>query len=479
MLFQTYDFLGFFIIVLTLFFSIKKNRYKQFLLLAVSLIFYSYGSKYQIFLFLFVILWTYILGILIEKRRSRFILFLGLLIAFAPLFFYKYFSFLLMQVFVSVPDSLQFVAKLSLPIGISFFTFQSVGYVIDVYTKKIQAEKDLIVYALFVSYFPQLVAGPIERSSHLLGQLKTFKIFNYNQVIVGLRYMATGFFLKVFVADNLSKVVVNVYGSIDTQSGIMLLVGTFLFGIQIYCDFNGYSLIAMGIARTMNIELMRNFDRPYFSKSVTEFWRRWHKSLSFWFRDYVFIPLGGNRGGLFRVNINLLITFILSGIWHGANWTFAIWGALNGLYLILEKILKLGSKKKKGIAAAVGWIYTYILINFTWIYFRADNLADAHKIIFKIVTLVPQELKGLVSRQIGLLDILPTSGLFIWNVGMAIGATFLVFVFDCYEEKRGEFVETLSNYNLIIRWGIYVLLIFIPLAFGAWGKKSQFIYFRF
>lgn len=322
MLFQTFDYAVFFVIV-TITTLICRGRLQKLFLLVASLYFYAYGSLVHLPLFLAVIIFTFIWAIVIEQNHKKPLLALGLVVSFIPLFVCKYLPFLYSEF---CTETNQIIMGITLPVGISFYTFQAVGYLIDVWRGKQKAEHDFLSYALFVSFFPQLIAGPIERSTNLLNQIKREHVFNYKNVTSGLRMMGIGLFLKVFIADRLAVVVDGVYGNVQGQSGCMLLLATLLFGIQIYCDFNGYSTIARGSAKVIGIDLMENFRRPYFSHSCTEFWRRWHISLSTWFKDYVYIPLGGNRCSKLRNNLNLMVTFIISGIWHGANWTFAVWG---------------------------------------------------------------------------------------------------------------------------------------------------------
>ena len=276
-----------------------------------------------------------------------------------------------------------------LPVGISFYTFQTLSYTIDVYNGKTAAQKHLGVFAVYVSFFPQLVAGPIERSNHLLPQFFRKHDFSYNRVKSGLQKMLWGFFKKIVIADNLAILVDGVYNNVGNYSGLALIVATIFFTFQIYCDFSGYSDIAIGTAKVMGFELRENFKRPYFSKSIREFWQRWHITLSTWFRDYVYIPLGGNRTIKWRWYYNIFITFLVSGLWHGANWTFVIWGALHGSYLIAALILSSPKKKislfiqsqNKSLDKLMDVVITFVLVAFAWIFFRANNIEDAIYII--------------------------------------------------------------------------------------------------
>ncbi|MGS0525486.1 MBOAT family O-acyltransferase [Zobellia nedashkovskayae] len=282
--------------------------------------------------------------------------------------FFKYYNFFaesFINAFSFFGQDISFQSlRIILPVGISFYTFQTLSYSIDVYKRKLKPSQDIIVFFTFVSFFPQLVAGPIERATNLLPQFTSKRKFTHATLSHGFKLMIWGFFLKVVVADRASIYVNAVYNNIESHEGLSFLAATFLFAFQIYGDFAGYSLIAIGTAKLFGFDLMTNFNRPYFSSSVSEFWTRWHISLSTWFRDYLYIPLGGNRATKPRWLFNLFITFLVSGLWHGANWTFVVWGALNGVYLIFEVLLF--KQRKKNV---LNIITTFILINFAWIFF--------------------------------------------------------------------------------------------------------------
>ncbi|PIV92368.1 MAG: membrane-bound O-acyltransferase family protein, partial [Flavobacteriaceae bacterium CG17_big_fil_post_rev_8_21_14_2_50_33_15] len=300
--------------------------------------------------------------------------------------FFKYYNFFIESWIESLKllgyhTENNWMLKVILPVGISFYTFQTVSYSIDIYKKKLPATKDFIAFATFVSFFPQLVAGPIERATHLLPQILSNRIYNYANISKGVKLMIWGFFLKLVVADRAAIYVNAVYNHVEQHDGLSFIAATILFSFQIYGDFAGYSLIAIGVAKLFGLDLMTNFCRPYFASSISEFWTRWHISLSTWFKDYVYIPLGGNRVVKWRWLFNLFITFLISGLWHGANWTFVFWGALNGCYLILEAIVF--KRRRDGIFNIV---FTFILINFAWIFFRANSITEALYIIKKIGT---------------------------------------------------------------------------------------------
>ena len=359
MLFNSFAFAVFLPIVFILYW-VLPHKARWILILAASYYFYmSWNAKY-IFLILFTTIISYVAAILLEKtenlRTKKGILVGTAVICLGVLFFFKYFNFVsesvtaVFRLFAIQMNPV--LLNLLLPVGISFYTFQTLSYVIDVYKGDVKVEHHFGYYATFISFFPQLVAGPIERTNNLLPQIKTEHKFNYDQATYGLKLMVWGYFKKIVIADTLSQFVSKVYDAPQGFSGFALILATVFFTLQIYCDFSGYSDIAIGTAKLLGINLMTNFKSPYFSQSIKEFWSRWHISLSTWFRDYVYIPLGGSRVGKIRHAVNLLITFLISGLWHGANWTFVIWGGIHGLGQMIESSVvannKLKEKSKKG-----------------------------------------------------------------------------------------------------------------------------------
>lgn len=413
---------------------------------------------------------TWVCGVLIDKSdtliRRRLILVTSLIINFGILFTFKYFNFINESVFNllkilglrwEVPN-----LDLLLPVGISFYTFQAVGYTIDVYRKDIKAETHLGIYTLFVSFFPQLVAGPIERAKHLLPQFKDKLTFNPTLAEIGIKQMVWGYFMKVVIADRLSLYVNAVYNNVEGHNGTSLLVATFFFAIQIYCDFAGYSNIAIGAARIMGFDLMTNFNRPYFSLEVGEFWQRWHISLSTWFRDYLYIPMGGNRVARWRGYVNIFVTFLVSGIWHGANWTFMIWGGLHGFYLVFQRTLKDIDflkpiyKLPRGIVI----VFNFILVSFAWIFFRANSVSDAFIIVNKIFTHYGNVFPGDVTTVV--------YGLF--------GLTILFGAEVAQEVGKGD--HFLNSKNPIVAALSASILVVIILSLGVFDG-GQFIYFQF
>lgn len=410
----------------------------------------------------------YLVGIkiasLINDKKRKYWLFVSVIFNLGLLAFFKYFNFFIdswVDLLHNVGYEVKSVwtLKIVLPVGISFYTFQTMSYTIDIYRNKLQPTKDFIAFAAFVSFFPQLVAGPIERATNLVPQFLSERKFSAKNISYGFKLILWGFFMKLVVADRAGVYVDTVYGNIENHEGLTFIMATIFFAFQIYGDFAGYSLIAIGTAKWFGFDLMTNFRRPYFSKSVSEFWNRWHISLSTWFRDYVYIPLGGNRVSRSRWLLNLFITFVVSGLWHGANWTFVIWGALNGIYLIAEVLIK---RKTKFRLLALA--YTFVVINFSWIFFRSSSVSEAFSIIKAILT-SPGRL------FIGSGD----------DIAASIYTVMAIFLLILVELKREYWSErwSLEKSNLkLVKYSFYALLVFTILYLGVFGE-SQFIYFQF
>lgn len=399
MLFNSVQFLLFFVFV-TLLYFLLKHKYRWMLLLAASCYFYMAFVPVYILILGFTILIDYFAGIYIEKlegKKKRIFLILSIVANLGILAVFKYYNFLndnlgFLLNGISIENHIPYLSIL-LPIGLSFHTFQAMSYTIEVYRGNQKAERHFGIYSLYVMFYPQLVAGPIERPQNLLHQFREKKSFNCEKIIEGLKLMLWGFFVKVVIADRLALYVDAVYNNPEQHGGKTLAVATIFFALQIYCDFAGYSNIAIGAAKVMGFDLMTNFRQPYFSKSISEFWSRWHISLSTWFKDYLYISLGGNRVSLQRLYLNLLLVFVISGLWHGANWTFIIWGAINGFYLIFA-LITLTWRQKLSMFFRMHRIpvfnnifqtlLTFALICFAWIFFRANNANDAFFIVKKI-----------------------------------------------------------------------------------------------
>ncbi|WP_310445208.1 MBOAT family O-acyltransferase [Tissierella sp.] len=432
---------------------------------------------------------NYIAALMIDKLESKdlrkFWLVLSLGISFGVLIVYKYFSFLnesLRGIFTYFSFSYPLGHfDILLPMGISFYTFQTLSYTIDVYRGDIEAEKNFFMLSLYVTFFPQLVAGPIERSDRLLPQLKEKVSFDIDRVLDGIKIMLLGFFRKIVIADRLAVAVNAVYNSPEDFSGIYYIIATILFAFQIYCDFSGYSEIALGAAKVLGIDLMKNFDRPYFSKSIPEFWRRWHISLSTWFRDYLYIPLGGNRVSKPRYYFNTMLTFLLSGLWHGASWTFVIWGGLHGMYQIVGKITRDTRSKAKStlrlektfILKIFQVIFTFTLVCFTWIFFRANTISDAIYIIRNLFSDID------MWKDINYLyRVANNMGLNYFEFLVGIISIALLLIGEFLARKRPLYIS-LSKSNFVVEGSFYIILLLIILTMGVYFNANQFIYFQF
>ncbi len=477
-------------------FSKKKKifNFSNLFILIASLFFYGCWMPKYLILILGTILITYITSILIDKYNSKKKIFLiiGIVINIFVLFVFKYYNFFIVNINNLLKINLKNNFNFMLPVGISFYTFQSIGYCIDVYRKDTPCERNIITYASFVTFFPQLVAGPIERSNNLIKQFKEPHIFNYQKGVEGLRYILSGMFRKVVIADMCAVVVNSVYNNVHEYNGLILVIATFLFAIQIYCDFSGYSMIAVGSGKLLGFELMENFKSPYLSTSIKEFWSRWHISLSTWFKDYIYIPLGGSRKGFRKKLINLTIIFLISGLWHGAAWTFVIWGFLHAIYRILEEIIDKCKKVQltinnfllKKIVIVLNTIVIFALVNFSWIFFRANSINDAFYVIKNLfgqfdIYSVYEKINYLI--QTSLLDKYLFSKFFIIVIFISI---IYLFVEDFIMKKNNC---NISSYYQKLRKGRYIiyivqalLIIIIWLIFSAvYGQSGQFIYFQF
>ncbi len=480
MLFNSLQFLVFFPVV-TILYWILPPKYRWLHLLVASCIFYSAFVPIYLLILLVTIVIDYFAGIYIEKaqeghKKKQYLTF-SILANIGILAFFKYYNFFLDNIVILLnqlgvaPNNVPYL-NILLPIGLSFHTFQALSYTIEVYRGKQKAEKHFGIYALYVMFYPQLVAGPIERPQNVLYQFHKRNTFNLSMLMDGLRLMLWGFFKKVVVADRLALYVSSVYIVPENYHYLNLIIATLFFAVQIYCDFSGYSDIALGSAQTMGYKLMLNFNRPYFALNIQEFWKRWHISLSTWFRDYLYISLGGNRVSMFRTYLNVAIVFILSGLWHGANWTLIVWGFLHACYItvfMLYSGFKGKSGKKNIIFDCLSWLLTFILVVFAWIYFRAENMTIANQIVGKIVNFDNQ---------------IPFSFVIVDKIkGKELG--YFYFLFSCIFTALFFIIEYLLTPLLeeLNKSEIYDVLFFsfcitTILIFGVFYNNS-FIYFQF
>lgn len=482
MLFNSISFAIFLPVVFVLYwFAAKKNpRLQNVLLLVSSYFFYACWDWRFMFLLLFSTLLDYFTGNKIYEAKNRseklfwFWLSIGANLCF--LGFFKYYNFFV----VSFADGLSLIGinasvntlQIILPVGISFYTFHALSYIIDIYKERIQPEKNLVDYAVFVSFFPLLVAGPIERATHLLPQIRKTRVFNYDEGVDGLKQILWGLFKKIVIADSCAVYANTIFNNSANYAGSTLLAGALFFSVQIYCDFSGYSDIAIGTARLFGIDLLRNFAFPYFSRNIAEFWRRWHISLSSWFKDYLYIPMGGSKGGIWVRIRNTFIIFIVCGFWHGANWTFIVWGLLNALYILPSILLNRNRKHLDVVAKGsvvptpkdfLSIVITFSLTVLAWIFFRASSLTHAFNYIAEIFSgslfTIPQ--LPLDKRSVILLFL-----------------TALFFILEWLGREQQYAIEYLGSkwYNPV-RWCFYYVLVICILLYS--GKEQQFIYFQF
>lgn len=494
MLFNSMHFMVFFPVVTVLYFMLP-HKYRWFHLLLASCYFYmSFIPIYILILFITIVI-DYFAGIWIEETKGRArkaILYLSIISTCMVLFIFKYFNFFnanmtALAAFLKWNYPVEMLNWI-LPVGLSFHTFQSLSYVVEVYRGKQKAERDFGIYSLYVMFFPQLVAGPIERPQNLLHQFYEEHRPEYSRITHGLKRMLWGFFKKVVIADNLAVLVNYVYNDPGHHPPVVLALATVFFAFQIYCDFAGYSDIAIGSAEVLGFKLMNNFNRPYFAKSVPEFWKRWHISLSTWFKDYVYVPLGGNRVGKWRQVYNLLITFMISGLWHGAAWTFVIWGGLNGIYVAVSGLTVKWRRRMSQVtglarmpalhkAFQVGVVFT--LICFSWIFFRAAAIGDAFLICDKIFTGIVQPWTFAPN---GLADITAAFSGNYYNTGSheVMAVIFFILLMELVHllQRRSGLREMLLRKPVWVRWPAYYFLIFSILIFGEFNH-NQFIYFQF
>jgi alginate O-acetyltransferase complex protein AlgI len=492
MLFNSLQFAIFFPVVTLLYFALP-HRWRGTMLLLASCVFYmAFVPAYIVILFVTILI-DYVAGIRIEATtgpRRRNWLVLSIVSVCAVLFIFKYFDFFNETIAIAARSMGMDYAipalQLLLPVGLSFHTFQSLSYVIEVYEGRQKAEHDFGLYALYVMFYPQLVAGPIERPQNLLHQFREEHRFEYDRVVAGLQLMAWGLVKKVVVADRLAELANAVYDHPRHFTAVPLWLGTIAFAFQIYCDFSGYSDIAIGSAQVMGFTLMKNFDRPYTARSISEFWRRWHISLSTWFRDYLYIPLGGNRVARPRWLANLFITFLVSGLWHGARWTFVVWGALHGAYLIVALLTTdvrahmraaLGAERHPTLTAAWQTTATFALVAVAWVFFRATSIGDAWYVLSHLGTGLPEQLRQLASGDRQAMNAFLFLGFERSRIAIAVAAVIALLVVERLQ-GQGPLRLRIARTSAPLRWAAYACAVLTIMTLGVF-QSAKFIYFQF
>jgi D-alanyl-lipoteichoic acid acyltransferase DltB (MBOAT superfamily) len=485
MTFTTLTFFLFLTVFFSLYWSIRRVWAQNLLIVLGSTLFYGWWDHRFVFLMLGTSLWDYCVGRgldVVQGRGRKYLLAGSLLVNFGSLGTFKYFNFFA-DSFSRVAAALGWKVDpitlyVILPVGISFYTFQSVGYTIDVYRRKLPAVRNLIDFLAFVSFFPQLVAGPIERAPHMIPQFKSKRVFEYARAVDGCRLILWGLFKKMVIADGLAPYVNAQYGDWHNSTGPQLALATVCFAYQIYCDFSGYSDIAIGTASLLGFSLMRNFAYPYFSQNVAEFWRRWHISLSTWFRDYLYFPLGGNRVGPIRRSFNVLTTFVTSGLWHGASWNFIAWGWLNGVG-VLPAAYATGNKNVlkatdtpgnesalPSLPTVLRIVRTFFIICVTWVFFRAETFRSAIGILRRIAVDA--------SHPAAYRPLMSPTGL----PSPVIGLLLILFVAVEWVQRRYQNPLTLRGWPRPARWAVYSGLVWLTLLLGT-EQVGTFIYFQF
>lgn len=471
MIFNSFNFIVLFPLIFLLYYAIpaQYQKARNLYLLVVSYALYISWKPVYALILLGVTAVTYFSARQMERVGNRKVVMVsGVVLALLPLLFFKYFNFV-NEVVCDLLSLLGIKFELhglnwAIPVGISFFTFQALSYVWDVYYKKIEAERDFLVYTLYLSFFPSILSGPINRASLVIPQLKNLRqYFDYPKAVEGLKLLLWGMFMKVVVADRLALYADKVLPDYVHYTGVSCFVASIFYTIQIYADFAGYSLMAIGVGKTLGFELTENFRRPYFAYSVTDFWRRWHISLSSWLKDYVYIPMGGSRCSKLRNYWNIFVTFLVSGIWHGANWTFIVWGIWHGLFQIIEKAFGQQKCEYGTFGKCVKIVITFLLVNFAWIFFRMPTLSDACGVIARIFDFSLPMTMFSPSKT---------------DLVLYLTSIIMLFIKDYFDEYRPDKLRLFNNQKRIVRWVSYIAIFVLIMLAGVFGA-DQFIYVNF
>lgn len=465
MIFNSIQFYIFLIITFILYY-IVKDKYRFIILLIASYYFYCSSNLKNVIILLLVTIISYISGLIVDKsnniKKKKITIAITTILLISLLLYFKYSYFILQNINIVLSKNFS-IENIVVPLGISFFTLQAISYPIDIYRKDVKVEKNILKYSLFISFFPQILSGPIGKSKEMLPQFRQKHPFNKKDIFNGIMIVIYGLFKKVVVADLMAIGINNVYGNLSKFSGIPLLIVVIMYSFQIYFDFSSYSNIAYGCGKIFGYELNKNFNLPYFASSVKDFWSRWHMSLSTWFRDYLYFPLGGNRCKKYKCYLNILIVFLVSGLWHGAAWTYIIWGMIHAIYQILERMFNLKFKNK-----ILNIIKTFILITFAWIFFRANTIKDAFYVITNIFNI----------SFIGIKEQILSIGLDKYDLLVLFISVISILVIEILQYKK-QIYNKFKDLQPISKLIICIILIFATIIFGSYGPgfdNSQFIY---
>mgnify|MGYP002852658000 CR=1 FL=1 len=467
MVYNSFNFLVIFPLIFLLYYLIpaRYNRARTQFLLVVSYSLYMSWNPLLVLVLGGATFISYMVGKYIDKgKRKRGYLVVGIILSLLPLLLFKYFNFfgeilhdLLLTIGITYEQK---GLNWTIPVGLSFYTLQAISYMSDVYQKKIKAESDFIIYALYLSFFPTILMGPINRASQLIPQLKNIRsYFDYPKAVEGLRFLLWGMFMKVVIADRSGIYVDAIYENYQIYSGSTCFIASIMYSIQIYCDFAGYSLMAMGVGKILGIEIMENFRRPYFSSSVSEFWKRWHISLSSWLRDYIYIPLGGSRAGKIKTYRNLLITFFISGLWHGANWTFILWGGAHAVWMIIERVLKVFKIGPDNMSQTIKIVFTFFFVDLAWIMFHSPSIYVAKTFYLKIFAF--DNMTALYSPS-----------------AITVLLILIVLIKEIMDEYFPNKIRLLNSKKVVVRWTTYISLISLIMLEGVLDS-GNFIYASF
>lgn len=475
--FISIEFGVFFLAVILLFIFVKKKTPRNILLVITNLLFVGLGGGIASLITLITLcLYFYVAPLLINKFHKKFVFVLSIILSIIPLLVFKYLQYYLGL--ANIQNNV--LISIGVPLGISFYTLQGISYISDSYHEKCSTQKNPIYVWVYLSLFSIVTSGPFESSENIFNQINKDYEYNEKTITHGLKTIVFGVFFKIFISQSLAYVVNTYYNNPGLNNiSFWLLISTIFFAFELYSDFYGYSLIAKGSAEVLGIEVSDNFHQPYFSSSISTFWSRWHISFQRWLTKYIYIPLGGSRVSTPRVIVNVFIVFLVSGFWHGSSLTFLLWGAINGLFVVVEKLTGLNRKDKRGWKRVVGFLYTFIFITITWIFFRANTFADALTIFKQIFVAIPTDIAALIKGGVSIQAFIPQNINLLLRFFLSILGIIIITIVDIHERKHGSVVNSIDKWHFVGRYGFYIILICFAVGFGVWGGGNQFLYAQF